>query len=72
MRCEDFAWMVEHSPELFRDYSGKWIAVRDGAVVGVGDTAPEAAEKARKSVGDAEFILEAVDTEADVVYADHP
>jgi len=34
----------------------------------VGDTAPEAAEKAREQVGNADFILEAIDREADVIY----
>ncbi|MFH0983647.1 MAG: DUF5678 domain-containing protein [Planctomycetota bacterium] len=64
----DFAWLVEHSPELFEQYRGRWITVRDAEVVGVGDTAPEAAEKARARVPDGDFILEAVDHEADVIY----
>lgn len=71
MRNEDFAWLVEHGPELFRKYAGKWIAVRNGRVIGVGDTAPEAAERAREKAGDADFILEAIDAEADVIYG-HP
>ncbi len=70
MRDDDFNWLVEHGPEIVRDYGGKWIAVRDGAVIGVGDTAPEAASAAREKAGDADFILEAVDAEADVIYHD--
>ena len=68
MRNNDFAWLAEHGPELFREYAGKWIAVHDGEVVGVGETATEAAEQARTKVDDTDFILEAVDTEADVIY----
>ena len=68
MRNNDFAWLAEHGPELFREYAGKWIAVHDGEVIGVGETATEAAEQARAKVEDTDFILEAVDTEADVIY----
>ena len=66
----DFTRLVEHGPELFRTYPGKWIAVHNGKVVGVGDTATEAAEQARAQTGDGQFILEAIDTEADVIYGD--
>ena len=68
MASADFAWLIEHGPEIAEEYGGKWIAVHDGQVVGVGDTATEAAEKARAETGNGEFILEAVDPEADVVY----
>ena len=61
MTDHDFAWIADHSSELFKKYPGKWIAVRDGCVVGVGDAAPQAAEKARQQVTDGEFILEAID-----------
>jgi hypothetical protein len=69
MSGSDFAWLVEHSTEVFEKYAGKWIAVHDGEVIGVGETATEAAELARDRAPDAEFILEAVDAEGDVVYA---
>ncbi len=68
MKDDDFNWLIDHSPELHEQYPGKWIAVHDGEVVGVGDTAPEAAEQARAKVGDAPFILEALDADADVIY----
>ncbi len=68
MRDQDFAWLAEHGPELYREYAGKWIAVREGKIIGVGDTATEAAEKARSKAEDGDFILEAVDAEADVIY----
>ena len=69
MKDRDVAWMIEHGPELYRDYAGKWIAVYEGQVIGVGDTATEAAEQARAKAKDGDFILEALDAEADVIYA---
>ncbi len=68
MNTTDFGWLIEQGPTLAQDFGGKWIAVCDGRVVGIGDTAPEASFKAREKVGDADFILEAVDREADVIY----
>ena len=37
-------------------------------MIGVGDTAPEAAEQAREKADDTDFILEAIDADADVIY----
>ncbi len=68
MQNQDFAWLVEHSSDLFQKYPGKWIAVHDGKVIGVGDTAPQAADQANQQVDDGQFILEAIDLEADVIY----
>lgn len=68
MRDEDFAWLVEHGTDLFEEYAGKWIAVRGGEVIGVGETATEAAEQAREKANGDGFILEAVGTGADVIY----
>ena len=68
MQNQDFAWLVENSTDLFQKYPGKWIAVRDGKVIGVGDTAPQAADEANQKVDDGQFILEAIDKEADVIY----
>lgn len=69
MRDRDFAWLVEHGADLVHRYAGKWIAVRNGEVIGVGETATEAADQAREKASGDGFILEAVDTEADVIYA---
>ena len=57
----DFAWLTEHSCEIYEKYSGKWIAVLDGQIVGVGDTATEAARQAEEAHPGADFVLEAVD-----------
>lgn len=45
---KDFDWLIEHSEEVAEKYAGKWIAVRQCEIVGVGDTATEASEQARK------------------------
>lgn len=65
----DFAWLVEKGPELFQKYRGKWIAVRQGKVIGVGDTATEAACQADLQAPDGDYILEAIEADADTVYA---
>ncbi len=68
MSHRDFAWLVEQGPEIFEKYAGKWIAVHDGEVIGVGDTATEAALQAQERVPDGDFLLEAIDDEGDVIY----
>lgn len=68
MNETDMAWLTEHGAELLREYAGKWVAVADGKIVGVGDTAPEAARKASEAAPDRPFILEHVDPSVDVVY----
>ena len=69
MSSEGFEWLVAHSLEIQRKYAGKWIAVHGDGVIGVGDTATEAIEQARHAAPNADFILEAVDTNHDVIYA---
>lgn len=59
----DFAWLTEHSNEIYQKYSGKWIAVLDGQIIGVGNTATDAAKQAEEKHPDANYILEAVDME---------
>lgn len=63
----DFAWLTDHSREIYEKYSGKWIAVLDGQVVGVANTATEAAGMADESHPGADFVLEAVDPEPERV-----
>lgn len=59
----DFAWLTEHSREVYEKYCGKWIAVLNGEVVGVGDTATEAASQAEEAHENADYVLESVDSE---------
>lgn len=59
----DFAWLTKHSQEIHEKYAGKWIAVLDGEVIGVGATAIEAARKAETEHPGADYIIEAVEAE---------
>ncbi len=63
----DFAWLTEHSREIYRKYAGKWIAVLHGEVIGVGDTATEAARQAEEKYPGSTYVLEAVDPETERV-----
>ena len=62
---DDFAWLTEHSKEIYDKYAGKWIAVLKGEIVGVGETATAAAEQADAKHPGADYILESVDPEAE-------
>lgn len=64
---DDFAWLTEHSLEIYEKYAGKWIAVFHGEVIGVGDTATEAANQAEARHPRERYILEAVDPEPERV-----
>lgn len=68
MTDSDFNWLTEHAREVFEAHRGRWIAVSNGRVIGAGDTATEAVTEARKTDPDADFILEAIDHETDVIY----
>jgi hypothetical protein len=69
MNATDFAWLTEHSKEIHEKYAGKWIAVLNGEVVGVGDTAVEAAEQAEVGHPGCDCIFEKVERDTDVIYA---
>lgn len=66
--ASDIAWLAEHGPEIDREYAGRWVAVFNGRIIGVGDTAVEAAEQARRVCSPGEYILHAVDANADAIY----
>lgn len=66
---DDFAWLTEHSLENHEKYAGRWIAVLDGEVVGVGDTAVEAANEAELAHPNSDYILEKIERDVDVIYA---
>jgi hypothetical protein len=66
---DDFAWLTEHSRENYEKYAGRWIAVLDGEVVGVGETAVEAANQAEREHPSGDYILEKVERDVDVIYA---
>ncbi|MBL8880549.1 MAG: hypothetical protein JNG88_15660 [Phycisphaerales bacterium] len=58
----DFAWLVEHSHEIYEKYAGKCIAVLNEEVIGVGDTVLEAAKQAEEKHPGTNYILDYVDT----------
>lgn len=64
---DDFAWLTEHSLEIYEKYAGKWIAVLNGEIIGVGTTATEAATQAEVAHPDSDYLLEAVDAEPERV-----
>ena len=63
----DFAWLTENSRDIYEKYAGKWIAVLDGGVVGVGETAVEAPNQAERKHPSGDYILKAVDPEPERV-----
>lgn len=68
MRDDDFNWLAAHDSEIVMEYAGKWIAVRNGAVIGVGETVTEAASAAGEETDGGDFILEAIDADVNVIY----
>ena len=60
---KDFTWLNNHTPELQERYAGKWIAVVNQEVVGIGDTAKEAFNQARKRYPSVRPLLDVVPTE---------
>ncbi|RJP32090.1 MAG: hypothetical protein C4547_14590 [Phycisphaerales bacterium] len=63
----DFAWLTEHSQEIHDKYAGKWIAVLNGEVIGVGDIATDAIEQAEAKHPGANYILESVDSDLECI-----
>ena len=47
MGRQDIEWISQHQKEL-EIYSGKWIAVCNNKIVGVGKTAKEALQQSKK------------------------
>ncbi len=66
----DCDWLAEHGLELSARYPGKWIAVHDGQVIGVGDTVAEAHEQALQRRPQRDFILEQINVDLDVPHVD--
>jgi len=57
---EDFKWLVKNTASLQRTLSGKFIAVVNKSVAGIGKTAKEAYEKAKKAFPDKEPLMDMV------------
>ncbi len=67
---KDCDWLAEHSLDLAIWYPGKWIAVRDGRVIAVGDTLAEANREAIQKRPEHDFILEQISTDVDMPHVD--
>ena len=70
INARDCDWLAENGLELSIKYPGKWIAVHDGQVIGVGDTLAEAGEQALQSRPHYDFILEEINVDVDVPHVD--
>ncbi len=61
----DFAWLTHNSLEIYEKYAGKWIAVCNCEVAGLGDSATEAAAQAESRYPNASYLFEYVDPNPD-------
>lgn len=58
----DMQWVDTHYEELQRKYPGKFIVVRDGRVIAVGDNYREAEQRALEKLGpDVEIMVERIE-----------
>lgn len=57
---KDFLWLTKNTPSLQKKYEGKWVAIVDQKVVGMGKDAKEAYAKAKKNYPDKEPLMEFV------------
>ena len=60
---KDFLWLNNHTPELQEKYAGKWIAIVNQSVAGIGETATEAYSQAKKKHPNVNPLLDVVPTE---------
>ena len=67
-RKRDRQWMTAHAVELHRKYPGKWVAIVDQHVAGVGTSATTAYRQAKRRYPDDEPILEAIEKELIAIY----
>lgn len=65
MRWDD--WADEHMPEFEEQYPGKYLAIWECEVVGIGDDGWEAGEQARKRYPDTVPLIVYVATEREAV-----
>ncbi len=57
---EDFKWLAKNTANLQKNNAGKFIAIVNKSVVGLGKTAKEAYAKAKKAFPDKEPLLDMV------------
>lgn len=57
---EDFKWLAKNTAALQKKNAGKFVAVINKHIAGIGKTAKEAYEKAKKAYPDKEPLLDMV------------
>ena len=60
--------MTAHAVELHRKYPGKWVAIVDQRVAGVGTSATAAYRQAKRRYPDEEPVLEAIEKTLLAIY----
>jgi ABC-type phosphate/phosphonate transport system ATPase subunit len=61
----EFEYYKTHQAELVKKYLGKWIAIKQGEIVGVFNTQFDALEEVKKSHEQGTFLLQHVEEGAD-------
>jgi len=59
---QDFHWLLRNMIKLQKKYPGKWVAVVNKKIAGIGKTAIEAYKKARKLFPKEEPLLDVIPT----------
>ena len=59
---QDFQWLVKNMIKFQKKYAGKWVAVVNKKIAGIGKTAVEAYKKAKKLFPQNEPLLDVVPT----------
>lgn len=57
---DDFQWLIKNSAILQKENAGKFVAIVNKSVAGLGKTAKEAYEKAKKAYPDKEPLLDII------------
>ncbi len=57
---EDFKWLTKNTASIQKKNAGKFVAVVNKSIAGLGKTAKEAYEKAKKAFPDKEPLLDMV------------
>lgn len=53
---QELHWISTHQEEL-EPYAGKWVAILEDVIVGVGNTAQEALDNARQKSAETPFLI---------------
>ncbi len=70
INTKDCDWLAQHSLELSTRYPGKWVAVYDGQVIGVGETVLEADTQAIMKRPQHDYILEQMTVDLDMPHVE--